>query len=152
MIYFQQMKTSVFVLLSSLYVVSLAVVDGLFNRLVFRRKRKFPYFSFFKQSIYKKWEWRAIGVVFLIFLGVVWPTFISYLAGGISLAILYLIVFFLIPWDIIFGILVFDDPWGDMPSIAIPFHGWINFSFWSFAIIRIIIVLLLILVKTEFGI
>jgi hypothetical protein len=47
------MKDIVFSLISGLYVISLAVVDGFFNRLVFRENKKSSYFSSEKQAIYK---------------------------------------------------------------------------------------------------
>lgn len=140
------MNIVLFVTISSVYVTSLALIDGLFNRLVFREKRKLPYNSDFKKDIYKSWEWAGVGVVFLVILPVIVPVVASYAIGGLSLVLVYLMIFLLVPWDIIFGWLVFDDPFGDTPSICLPYFGWLNFPLWPVQIARIVLVVSLFLV------
>lgn len=137
------MNEVILVMLSILYLTSLAVVDGLFNRLVFRNKRKLSYFSEYKQHIYKRWEWKAIGIIFLIILPVVLPSFTAFIVGGFSFVTLYWVVLLVVPWDIIFGRLVFDDWFGDRPSIALPFYGWINLPLWPSIIIRVVLAVFL---------
>lgn len=146
------MKEAIFIILSTLYVTSLAIIDGLYNRLVFREKRKLSYFSPQKKIIYKYWEWRVIGVIFLIFLPIILPSVIAYLIGGIFFVTLYWVVLLLIPWDIIFGALVFNNWFGDTPSIALPFYGWINLSLSKVMIVRLILTIVLIVLKNKFGI
>jgi len=138
------MNETVFVILSTLYLISLAIIDGLFNRLVFRQSRKLSYFSPIKQKIYHNWEWRAVGVILLIVLPVVLPSAAAFLLGGNYLK-LYWIVLLLVQWDMIFGALVFDDWFGDQPSIALPVIGWMNFPLLPVVISRAILALLLIL-------
>lgn len=116
----------IFITISALYVTCLALVDGLFNRLVFRNNRVLPYHSRVKQEIFSRSEWQYIGLVLLIVLPVIIPTIISYVIGGIQYVYVYLAVLMFIQWDVIFGKLVFDNWWGDTPSIALPWIGWIS--------------------------
>lgn len=136
-------STSIFIFFSTMYVFLLAVVDGLFNRLVFRSKRKLAYKSGYKKEIYKMWEWRGIGFTFLILLTVIFPVLASYFIGGFEYVLVYLIVLMLVPWDMIFGVLVFDDIFGDTPSIAIPFYGWISVPLWLAETVRIILAIMM---------
>jgi len=137
------MPLLIFITLSSLYIGSLAIVDGLFNRLVFREDAKFPYESKEKKSIYKLPEWKYIGVIFLIILPVVLPCLVSYFIGGLYYVLVYLSALMVIQWDMIFGKLVFDNWFGDKPSIALPFIGWINTNLSDVVWVRIIIFLIL---------
>lgn len=145
------MNHLVFVLFSGLYVVFLAVVDGLFNRLVFREHRKLTYHSPEKKDLYKRWEWSAIGVVFLIILPILLPIFAALYLGGLNYVFLYVIVLLLVPWDMIFGALVFDDFLGDTPSIAIPLYGWFSMPLLTVTAIRIDLALILISTKISLG-
>ncbi len=115
-----------FSIISIAYIASLAIVDGLFNRLIFRDNRKLSYQSNEKQQIYKSWEWGYIGIIFLIVLPVIIPFFVAYFFGGQKYVLIYLFWLFLIQWDMIFGKLVFDNWFGDTPSLAIPIIGWIR--------------------------
>ncbi len=124
-------------LISAVYIVCLALVDGLFNRLVFREKRALPYESEYKQIIYSLWEWKAIGVIFLIFLPIVLPCWISYLIGGMQVVYMYLIVLLVVPWDVLFGKIVFNRWLADTPSIALPYVGWVSVSLRWVTIIRL---------------
>jgi hypothetical protein len=132
-------------ILSILYLTSLAVVDGLFNRLIFREKRKLSYFSEYKQEIFKLWEWRGIGFIFLLFLPIFLPVVTLYLFAGITYVTTYLIILILFPWDFIFGALVFNNWLGDTPSIALPYFGWTNFPLWKVTLVRILLAMLILL-------
>src|SRR3989338_1836038 len=143
------MSGTIFIILSILYLISLATIDGLFNRLVFKEKRKLSYSSSYKKNIYKKWEWKIIGIIFLIFLPLILPSVIAYMSGGITLVTTYWIIFLLVPWDMIFGALVFDNCFDDTPSIALPFYGWVNLPLWLVIIIRIILAIFLIVLKIK---
>lgn len=92
------------------------------------------------------WEWKAIGVILLVILPIVLPVVVSYLVGGIHLTLVYLIILCFVPWDIIFGKLVFDNWLGDTPSIALPFIGWKHVSLKKSLIVRILLVATLFLV------
>lgn len=164
------MKKTTFIIISVLYLTSLALVDSLFNRLVFRQERTLPYLSQQKEIIYKYWEWKAIGVIFLFFLAIILPSVISYVIGrlsppennqqppksttnrGISFVTLYWIILLLVPWDLIFGALVFDNIFGDTPSIALPFYRWIHLSLALSLIIRIILATIITILKIRLGI
>lgn len=141
-----------FIILSVLYITALAAVDGLFNRLVFGNKRKLSYFSKEKQRIYKQWEWRVIGIIFLIILPIVLPSLAAYLFGGLKYVTLYWIIVLLVPWDVVFGALVFDDWFGDSPSIALPILGWMNFPLLNVMIVRLLLAVVLVILKIKFGI
>lgn len=164
------MSKAFFIIISVLYLTSLALVDGLFNRLVFRQERTLSYFSEQKEIIYKLWEWKAIGVIFLIFLTIILPSLVGYVIGrlspvdnnqklpinannrGISFVTLYWTILLLVPWDMIFGALVFDNLFSDTPSIALPFYGWVHLSLTLSVIIRIILATILIVLKTRLRI
>lgn len=139
------MNNLIFITISVVYISALSLVDGIFNRLVFRENRKLSYFSKVKQEIYKMWEWKAIGVILLIVLPIILPLIISYLIGGAHLVLLYIIILCLVPWDIIFGKLVFDDWLGDTSSIALPFFGWKHISLNKTMVIRIFSAIILFL-------
>lgn len=146
------MREPVFAAFSLIYLTSLAVVDGIFNRLVFREKRKLPYSSLEKKEIYQLWEWRAVGLILLLLLPIVLPSLTAYLLGGVSYLLIYLILLLLLPWDLIFGALVFDDILGDRPSIALPYLGWISLPLWLVMAIRLILALILIVWKISLKI
>ncbi len=128
----------IFITISALYVTCLALVDGLFNRLVFRNNRALPYHSRVKQEIFSRSEWQYIGLILLIVLPVIIPIIISYVIGGIQYVCVYLAVLMFIQWDVIFGKLVFDNWWGDTPSIALPWVGWISNDLRRVIVIRFI--------------
>ena len=134
---------TLFVLISAIYVFCLALIDALFNRLIFREIKKLPYAAKEKQIIYKNWEWQGIGLILLVILPMVLPSLVSYLVGGWKYLGIYWVIFLTIQWDVIFGKLVFDDWWGDTPSIALPFIGWRQFNLkrvvWSRLILALII-------------
>jgi hypothetical protein len=138
------MNETIFSVISVLYLVSLALIDGLFNRLIFRDSRTCSYSSEDKKEIYKQWEWKAIGVIFLVFLPIILPSLISYLIGGVSLMVLYWAILLLVPWDMFFGALVFDDWFGDTPSIALPIVGWVSVPLLTTMIVRVSLAVLLI--------
>lgn len=122
------MNNLLFITSSALYVTSLAAIDGIFNRLIFRNNRALPYEHIIKRKIYSLPEWQYIGIILLIILPLLLPLFVSYSHGGLSHALTYLIVLLLIQWDMIFGKIVFNDWFGDKPSIALPYLGWVSFS------------------------
>lgn len=128
-----------FWVISAVYVSLLAIVDGVFNRLIFRAHRTLPYDSLHKSKIYTLPEWRYIGVILLFILPAVLPLPISYALGGWPKVIEYLIILMLVQWDIIFGKIVFDDWWGDSPSIALPYFGWFSFPLKYIVLGRILV-------------
>ncbi len=132
-----------FILCSVIYVCSLAVIDGVFNRLVFRENRKLSYFSPKKRQVYQMSGWKVIGIVLLIVLPLIIPIAVSFALGGIKFVLIYLIVFTLIDWDIIFGKLVFDNWLGDTPSIALPKIGWKHIDLKKSILIRVIFLIIL---------
>ncbi len=140
----------VFIVLSALYVATLAVVDGLFNRLIFRELRDASYFSEEKSAIYKRPEWRAIGVLFLIVLPVIIPAAAAYALGGWRYVGTYAAILLLVQWDIIFGKIVFGRWLGDTPSIAVPKIGWVHLPLIPTVAARIAIACLLILFLSWF--
>ena len=117
----------IFILISIFYVISLAILDGVFNRLVFRENRKLSYFSETKQRIYKLNEWKYIGLILLVILPIILPTILILFCLNLRYFLLYLVVLVSVPWDNIFGKIVFDDWFGDTPSIALPIVGWQHF-------------------------
>ncbi|KKP47624.1 MAG: hypothetical protein UR39_C0003G0027 [Candidatus Woesebacteria bacterium GW2011_GWA1_33_30] len=127
-----------FVFASSVYVTSLAIIDGLVNRLIFRENSKLSYFSAEKQEIYKRKEWFWYCFLFLIILPFVIPTIFSFLIGGIQYVLVYILILAVIDWDIIFGKIVFDKWFGDLPSICLPFIGWVHFKLLPTIIIRLL--------------
>lgn len=136
----------IFIIASMIYVTSLAVVDALVNRLIFRENHKFSYFSPEKEKIYKMKEWQWYCFLFLIVLPIVIPVTLSYLIGGPQYILIYVLVFVLIDWDIIFGKVVFDKWFGDLPSICLPFVGWIHFKIVPTIIIRLVLAILILLI------
>lgn len=140
------MPTLGFILLSAIYTALLAITDGLFNRLVFREIKDEPYESAKKQAIYKSWEWRYIGLIFLIVLPIIIPGIAAYFLGGVKFVLIYLAVFSLIQWDVIFGKLVFNNWLGDSPSIALPYFGWFKFDIKGIIVFRTLLFLVLILI------
>lgn len=115
-----------FVVLSFLYVVACAVTDGMFNRLIFREIRTFSYFSEEKKPIYERNEWTFVSFFFLIFIGFIAPVLASHAIGGMKYVFIFLAVFCFTSWDLIFGRIVFDDWFGDIPSMKLPFKGWLH--------------------------
>lgn len=115
-----------FLVLSFLYVVACAVTDGMFNRLIFREIRTCSYFSEEKKPIYARNEWVAVTFCFLIFIGFIAPVLASYAIGGMEYVFAFLAVFCFTSWDLIFGRIVFDDWFGDIPSMKLPIYGWLH--------------------------
>ena len=134
---------TLFVAASAAYVAALAVVDGFFNRLVFREVRKLPYESPAKEPIYALPEWGVIGAVHLVFLPVVFPCLTAWAIGGLKYVLAYLAVLCLVQWDMIFGRIVFDDWFGDTPSIALPGLGWRRFPLGPVVAVRLALCALL---------
>ena len=126
-----------FCVIAALYILCLALVDGLFNRLVFREKRKLAYVAPAKQKIYQHWEWQYIGLLLLIILPVVFPVIVAFSLGGMQYVWIYLALLMLLQWDVLFGKLVFDDWWGDTPSIALPGIGWMHHELKSVILARL---------------
>ena len=114
------------------YLTCLAVVDGLFNRLIFREDRKLSYTHQNKIEIYARWEWKYIGIFYLLFLGLGLPIMTSFFLGGVRYVEGYLLIFALFQWDVIFGKMVFNDWWADEPSIFLPKFGrvWMSLGTW----------------------
>lgn len=137
------MNDLTFITISALYVCCLAIIDGVFNRLVFRSNKKLPYEHIAKQKIYLLPEWRYIGVILLVVLPVFFPAAAAYAIGGWQKVLTYLIVLLLVQWDMIFGKIVFNDWWGDKPSIALPFIGWTSFSLRLIIISRIMLAIII---------
>ncbi|KKR87985.1 MAG: hypothetical protein UU32_C0002G0010 [Candidatus Woesebacteria bacterium GW2011_GWB1_41_10] len=129
-----------FILTSALYVTSLAVIDGLVNKLIFRSNSTLSYFSKEKREIYKMKEWYWYCFLFLIILPFVVPIALSYLIGGLQYIFVYILVLVIIDWDIIFGKLVFNKWFGDLPSICLPYFGWIHFKLLPTIVVRLIVV------------
>jgi hypothetical protein len=98
----------------------------MFNRLIFREIRKASYFSEEKKPIYERNEWVFVTFFFLIFLGFIAPVAGSYAIGGMKYVFVFLAVFCFTSWDLIFGRIVFDDWFGDIPSMKVPVRGWIH--------------------------
>ncbi len=121
------MQIAWFTVISTLYLLFLAAVDGLFNRLIFRENSDKPYESKEKQAIYELPQWRYIGLIFLLILPILLPLSVSYLIGGLRYVLIYTIILLSVQWDMIFGKLVFNNWWGDTPSISLPYLGWLSF-------------------------
>ena len=130
-----------FILLSILYVLSLALIDALVNRLIFREFYSYSYFSNEKKQIYKRKEWVMYCFLFLIFLPIMFPVGIAYLIGGIKNILIYILILAVVDWDIIFGKLVFNNWFGDLPSICLPKIGWIHFKLLPTIIFRILVII-----------
>ncbi len=115
-----------FIILSALYNVILAIIDGCFNRLVFRENKALPYAADAKQKIYNSYlrEWTMIGVLLLLVLPVFLPVGMLLLFAGLKYTIAYLIGMLVVQWDMIFGKIVFDSWTADTPTICYPFIGW----------------------------
>lgn len=128
-----------FVTVSAIYITALAVIDALVNRLIFRENHKLSYFSPTKKAIYKRPEWTLYCFLFLIILPIFIPILVSYSMGGIKFVITYIFIFAVVDWDVIFGKIVFNDWFGDLPSICLPKIGWIHFKLWPTIIIRVVI-------------
>lgn len=140
-----------FITISTIYVTTLAVIDSMVNRLIFRENYKLSYFSPTKQTIYKRPEWTLYCFLFLIILPVVIPVLVSYSLGGIKSVITYVLIFAVVDWDIIFGKIVFNDWFGDFPSICLPKIGWVHFKLWPTIVIRLVITIFcLLLLKLHY--
>lgn len=139
---------TIFILVSIFYITSLAILDGIFNRLVFRENRKLSYFSETKQRIYKLNEWKYIGLILLIILPIILPTTLILFYLNLKYLLLYLIVLVSVPWDNIFGKIVFDDWFGDTPSIALPVVGWQHFKLRKTLVLRFVVSMILLLLLT----
>lgn len=138
------MNFILFIVISFIYITSLALIDGLFNRLIFREIKQFPYESKEKKNIYQLPEWKYIGLILLIVLPIIIPIITTYALGEIIYTIIYLILLLLIQWDVIFGKLVFNKWLGDTPSICLPYIGWIQQGIVKTIIIRLILSAILI--------
>jgi hypothetical protein len=133
------MNDLIFVFVSVLYVTILPVVDGMFNRLIFLDKRTLPYESEHKKNHYKHWEWKIIGLLLIGILPFGIPPVVAFAIGGVRDILIYFIVLCAIPWDIIFGKIVFNRWLGDTPSFALPFFGWFKFKLTHILIARFLI-------------
>lgn len=133
------MHDLIFILISALYVIALATIDGVFNRLVFRSNASLPYEHKLKQKIYTMSEWQYIGLILLLVLPLFFPIVASYAIGGWPKVYVYLIVLLLVQWDMIFGKIVFNDWLADQPSIALPYIGWTSFSLKFIVISRLLL-------------
>ena len=131
------------IIIACLYNISLALVDSLFNRLIFKKDRRLPYHSSLKKEIYLLPEWRYIGLIHLIILPVVMPSTLAYILGGFRYVLVYLIICLVIQWDLIFGHVVFDHWLADTPSIALPKIGWLSFPLAATVFIRLILAIAL---------
>lgn len=138
----------IFILISIFYVISLAILDGVFNRLVFRENRKLSYFSETKQRIYKLNEWKYIGLILLVILPIILPTVLILFCLNLRYFLLYLVVLVSVPWDNIFGKIVFDDWFGDTPSIALPIVGWQHFFLNKTLVLRFVALIILLILLT----
>ena len=138
----------IFILISIFYVISLAILDGVFNRLVFRENRKLSYFSETKQRIYKLNEWKYIGLILLVILPIILPTILILFCLNLRYFLLYLVVLVSVPWDNIFGKIVFDDWFGDTPSIALPIVGWQHFFLNKTLVLRFVALIILLILLT----
>ncbi len=134
-----------FILGSVCYVSTLAIVDGIFNRLIFREHKFLSYNTTTKQTIYRLWEWKVIGLLLLILLPLGFPLLVSYYIGGIKYLIVYIATFLFVPWDMLFGKIVFDNWLADFPSIALPYIGWIHVRLRTVMIGRILMFFLVLL-------
>ena len=79
--------------------------------------------------------------LFLIFLPIMFPVGIAYLIGGIKNILIYILILAVVDWDIIFGKLVFNNWFGDLPSICLPKIGWIHFKLLPTIIFRILVII-----------
>ncbi|MBI5358494.1 hypothetical protein HZB69_02590 [Candidatus Amesbacteria bacterium] len=130
-----------FILIGVVYVFSLSIIDSLVNRLIFRENHKLSYFSIIKQRIYKRSEWVVYCTLFLIVLPVLLPIAIAYQTGGLNYILGYIFILSVVEWDMIFGKLVFNDWFGDLPSICLPKIGWIRFKLWPTVLARLFVAL-----------
>jgi len=144
-------KLLIFILVSVFYIASLAVVDGMFNRLVFQKKSSLSYFSIDKQQIYKNWEWKVIGVELLIVLPFIIPGIVAFVVGGSKYILIYLAVFCLMQWDMIFGKIVFDSWFGDTPSMALPYLGWVHINLFQWMALKLAAFLILLYAIKNHG-
>ncbi len=117
------MREWVLISVAIIYVVCLAIVDGVFNRLVFLENRHFEYEHPSKERIYKLREWRYLGLILLFVLPCLLPSVVAWVIGGIHYVMVYWIVLCLVQWDLIFGKILFNNWWGDTPSIFLPWLG-----------------------------
>ncbi len=139
-----------FIICCILWSVSVALVDGMFNRLIFREHRRLSYFSEQKQAIYKRNEWVFITIFYLILISYIFPSIASLAIGGVKYWLIFSIIFALVDWDIIFGRVVFDDWLGDLPSMKLPKLGWLHTPLWLSIVIRLVIAAVLVLILVAF--
>ena len=133
----------IFILISAIYIICLALVDGLFNQLVFREHASEPIDSEVKQRIYTLPEWKGIGIVLLAILPAILPTIALLILSDLEHLLVYWIVLLVVQWDMIFGKVVFHDWWGDIPSICLPIIGWQRYPLWLMTLLRLGAALLL---------
>lgn len=129
----------IFIIISAIYITSLAVIDGMFNRLIFRKHRTLSYYSHQKQKILKLWEWNVITILFLFLIPIVIPCVVSLALGGVRYMLLYISVLLFIQWDIIFGKIVFNNWLGDHPSMSLPIIGYIHFPLYPVVVVRLLL-------------
>jgi hypothetical protein len=132
-----------FIIISVVYIISIAIVDGAFNRLIFREHRTKPYHSPEKQQILGMWEWKVVGLLYLLVIPVIIPTIVSYALGGLYYAMIYLTVFCVIQWDVIFGKIVFGHWLGDTPHMALPLIGWFTMPLLKAVQLRLVLAIVL---------
>lgn len=144
-------KILIFIFVSVFYIASLAVVDGMFNRLIFQKQRTLSYFSNEKQQIYKNWEWKVIGIELLIVLPFIIPSIVAFAVGGSKYILIYFAIFCLMQWDMIFGKIVFDSWFGDTPSLALPYLGWIHINLFQWMLLKLITFIILIFAIKNHG-
>lgn len=142
----------IFVLCSAVYVICLALIDGFFNRLIFREHRKLSHYSEDKQKLYVMWEWQVIAILLLFFLPIALPILLTLTLGGVRYMTAYIIVLLLIPWDMIFGAVVYDNWQADVPSFMLPIIGWVRIPLWKITNARLLGALLLLIGKLKWGI
>lgn len=133
----------IFIIIAVIYNILLAISDSLVNRLIFRDNHKLSYFSPEKQIIYRRSEWVIYCTIFLIILPIILPVIIAYLIGGLKFVLIYLLILTLVEWDMIFGKIVFNNWFGDLPSICLPKIGWLHFKLWPTIVVRLLIALII---------
>jgi len=138
----------IYISVAVFYVLALAIIDALVNRLIFRENYSLSYFSTQKKNIYKRPEWLPYCMLMLIFLPIILPVIIAYYIGGVKYLLGYLLILTLVEWDMIFGKLIFNDWFEDLPSIRLPIIGWVHFKLWPTIFARLIAAIILFVLLT----
>jgi hypothetical protein len=68
------------------------------------------------------------------------------MVGGLKYVLLYLVILLIIPWDVIFGKIVFGGWFADTPSISLPKIGWVHLPLFVVMIFRLLLLLLVIVI------